>query len=481
MEGRNIFMADTFVFNDYVDADFVANKPTHKTYSTMQDSVNLLREEFATNAQKLDTVNKSGQMYTVGKIGIPGKTDTEYRVWKSTHPYSKESEVEYIYKGYDEEDIMKFYNELQNSPDADEFLKKVKLEINVNINTEKHEEATEKNMESVANDVTPQDTMSYEGDGAEDNESDGYDGTVQKSTLGYQRSTFSLRPKDPRRSAAAKKAWDKRGRKNVQHEGEEKQGPTKINKLSIVKPKDKAPELMKIDLKAEKEPAHVSSGTAKKIKMAKVDKKNGKKELKLKHKQQEAVMEELMANVAGSKDTESKKGAVSKLAHTHKLTKASKVVPKMKNAVDMGMSIKKLDIEKAKKKPTVGQAKKAGTYEGFDKLVGELKEKSDKVYGNILGMDSIRKGLEIYLSEMQSSRLEKGVTIDVYETLEKAIKNPKALAAWIGRRKYGKERFQRLAAQGKKKAEKCMGSSPGMGGDFVPAAQQIKLREKKNS
>jgi hypothetical protein len=31
----------------------------------------------------------------------------------------------------------------------------------------------------------------------------------------------------------------------------------------------------------------------------------------------------------------------------------------------------------------------------------------------------------------------------------KGAKNPKALAAWIGRRKYGKEKFQKLAAGGK--------------------------------
>lgn len=31
----------------------------------------------------------------------------------------------------------------------------------------------------------------------------------------------------------------------------------------------------------------------------------------------------------------------------------------------------------------------------------------------------------------------------------KGATNPKALAAWIGRRKYGKARFQKLAAEGK--------------------------------
>lgn len=32
--------------------------------------------------------------------------------------------------------------------------------------------------------------------------------------------------------------------------------------------------------------------------------------------------------------------------------------------------------------------------------------------------------------------------------------NPAALAAWIGREKYGKERFQKLAAAGKRRASK---------------------------
>lgn len=33
----------------------------------------------------------------------------------------------------------------------------------------------------------------------------------------------------------------------------------------------------------------------------------------------------------------------------------------------------------------------------------------------------------------------------------KGAKTPKALAAWIGRRKYGKKRFQKLAVRGKKR------------------------------
>lgn len=36
----------------------------------------------------------------------------------------------------------------------------------------------------------------------------------------------------------------------------------------------------------------------------------------------------------------------------------------------------------------------------------------------------------------------------------KGAENPKALAAWIGRKKYGKKRFQELAAKGKKRKAK---------------------------
>jgi hypothetical protein len=33
----------------------------------------------------------------------------------------------------------------------------------------------------------------------------------------------------------------------------------------------------------------------------------------------------------------------------------------------------------------------------------------------------------------------------------RGVKNPKALAAWIGRRKYGKKKFQAMAAKGRRK------------------------------
>lgn len=34
----------------------------------------------------------------------------------------------------------------------------------------------------------------------------------------------------------------------------------------------------------------------------------------------------------------------------------------------------------------------------------------------------------------------------------KGVRTPGALAAWIGRRKYGKKRFQKMAAKGRKRA-----------------------------
>jgi len=33
----------------------------------------------------------------------------------------------------------------------------------------------------------------------------------------------------------------------------------------------------------------------------------------------------------------------------------------------------------------------------------------------------------------------------------RGVKNPKALAAWIGRKKYGKKRFAKLSAKGRKR------------------------------
>jgi len=37
---------------------------------------------------------------------------------------------------------------------------------------------------------------------------------------------------------------------------------------------------------------------------------------------------------------------------------------------------------------------------------------------------------------------------------QKGVKNPGALAAWIGRKKYGKAKFQSLSTRGRKKKKK---------------------------
>lgn len=42
----------------------------------------------------------------------------------------------------------------------------------------------------------------------------------------------------------------------------------------------------------------------------------------------------------------------------------------------------------------------------------------------------------------------------VAQLKEKGAKNPKAFAAYIGRKKFGKQRFQKLAAKGKKASKK---------------------------
>jgi len=39
----------------------------------------------------------------------------------------------------------------------------------------------------------------------------------------------------------------------------------------------------------------------------------------------------------------------------------------------------------------------------------------------------------------------------VRQLAARGVRNPRALAAWIGRKKYGKKRFQQLAAAGRRR------------------------------
>lgn len=42
----------------------------------------------------------------------------------------------------------------------------------------------------------------------------------------------------------------------------------------------------------------------------------------------------------------------------------------------------------------------------------------------------------------------------VRQLAARGVRNPKALAAWIGRKKYGKKRFQKLAAAGRRRKKR---------------------------
>lgn len=66
---------------------------------------------------------------------------------------------------------------------------------------------------------------------------------------------------------------------------------------------------------------------------------------------------------------------------------------------------------------------------------------------------------------------------------EYTVHNPKALAAWIGRRKYGKEKFQHMAAAGKKheNANALTEKKPalGSGGRFKDLVKQLKAKNEE--
>lgn len=53
---------------------------------------------------------------------------------------------------------------------------------------------------------------------------------------------------------------------------------------------------------------------------------------------------------------------------------------------------------------------------------------------------------------MKQPKLGSGKRFDILEKKlsKKGIKNPAALAAWVGRKKFGKKKFQSLAAKGTK-------------------------------
>ena len=103
------------------------------------------------------------------------------------------------------------------------------------------------------------------------------------------------------------------------------------------------------------------------------------------------------------------------------------------------------EMEKAKKYPTIAGEKKKGEYIGFEKLVEKLKRK--KGLNNLSLEKSVEEiSTDDFIDFLAENRLD-----GVWMESEKAVRDPAALAAYIGRKKYGKKRFQEMAAKGKKK------------------------------
>jgi len=99
---------------------------------------------------------------------------------------------------------------------------------------------------------------------------------------------------------------------------------------------------------------------------------------------------------------------------------------------EMAMPKCEKNIDEDEKKPELGSG------ERFKELVRDLKKKS-------LGESPIIKSLD----EMIDFDINNN-DINELENIIKAAKDPEALAAWIGRKKYGKKRYQELAEEGKK-------------------------------
>lgn len=69
-----------------------------------------------------------------------------------------------------------------------------------------------------------------------------------------------------------------------------------------------------------------------------------------------------------------------------------------------------------------------------------------------LGIGTRFKNLVEELEQKKGCPLTK-TELEEVQNISKEIRDPKALAAWIGRRKYGKKKFQEMAAAGRKKKD----------------------------
>lgn len=100
-----------------------------------------------------------------------------------------------------------------------------------------------------------------------------------------------------------------------------------------------------------------------------------------------------------------------------------------------------------KSKTTRSAEKKKGTYVGFKKLEQKLAQKSIKEDE----LDIQKDDEELESAEHEENETKEEEKDEHKNKMKKAVKNPAALAAYIGRKKYGKKAFQAMALKGRKK------------------------------
>lgn len=107
-----------------------------------------------------------------------------------------------------------------------------------------------------------------------------------------------------------------------------------------------------------------------------------------------------------------------------------------------------------------GRGRPPGKYGSYKKKVKESLEilesldSEEEIYDFINSLDEESfNELEAHLSEEKVDEKYMGAEKLASSLAAKGARDPKALAAWIGRKKYGKEAFQKAAAKGEKMGE----------------------------
>jgi len=161
------------------------------------------------------------------------------------------------------------------------------------------------------------------------------------------------------------------------------------------------------------------------------------------------------------------------------------------NKEERNMLVNELPIEKSKK-PTRSAEKKAGRYIGFQKLVSKLKNKKG------IQEQSLEKSInDLTVDDFMQVMFEEnydGVIMNAPEQISEfgkaQVKDPAALAAYIGRKKYGKEKYTKMSAEGKKKSIepnpesdtadiKDMTAKPVTNADLVETAKKVPVKDPK--